>query len=92
MRILLEKAEPSDTLLGAETLGLRNWMKEGKKREFTTCKVLLGFGGTSPLVASKSSTVAKKFYADVSKRMRMAKMGHSKLCLGWSSIGPTLKR
>jgi hypothetical protein len=55
------EAESSDTLLGAETLGLRNWIKEGEKREITTCKVLLGFGGTSPLVASKSNTVAKKF-------------------------------
>jgi hypothetical protein len=35
MRILLGmpfgEAESSDALLGAETLGLRNWMKEGKK-------------------------------------------------------------
>jgi hypothetical protein len=60
MRILLGmsfgEAESSDTLLSAKMLGLRNWMK-GKKKEITTYRVLLGFGGISPLLGSKSSTV-----------------------------------
>jgi hypothetical protein len=69
------EAESSDALLGAETLGLRNRMKGGKS-EITTCRVLLGFGEhLLSWLPNQVSSQSKKFQADVSERMRMAKDG-----------------
>jgi len=68
-------------------------LDERGEREITTCRVSLGFGEhLLSWLPNQVSSQSKKFQADVSERMRMAKMGHSKLCLGWSRIGPTFKR
>jgi hypothetical protein len=98
MRILLGmsfgEAESSDTLLGVEILGLRNWMKEEGKREITTNRVLLGFGGD---ISSRGFQVKYRRNLKNSRQMCLSecewrRWDTQSFALAGSSIGPTLKR